>query len=141
MGNAASSWTICQECQGRGKKSRGLSKKARLRYQMEFDQFEKTNGEGTPPEHPKGHLYSCLNCSGCGLVPSDSQPISDTENYPHVAIIGGGIGGVAQLWLVCIAKFLLHFTNAIATLRYARKAMDSLCNKLVKPSRDWVFSD
>ena len=137
MGNAASSWTICQECQGRGKKSRGLSKKARLRYQMEFDQFEKTNGEGTPPEHPKGHLYSCLNCSGCGLVPSDSQPISDTENYPHVAIIGGGIGGVA-LAVACLhrkipftlyerdSNFEVRSQGYGLTLQQASKAIEGL---------------
>lgn len=137
MGNAASSWTICQECQGRGKKSRGLSKKARLRYQMEFDQFEKMNGEGTPPEHPKGHLYSCLNCSGCGLVPSDSQPISDTENYPHVAIIGGGIGGVA-LAVACLhrkipftlyerdSNFEVRSQGYGLTLQQASKAIEGL---------------
>lgn len=137
MGNAASSWTICQECQGRGKKSRGLSKKARLRYQMVFDQFEKMNGEGTPPEHPKGHLYSCLNCSGCGLVPSDSQPISDTENYPHVAIIGGGIGGVA-LAVACLhrkipftlyerdSNFEVRSQGYGLTLQQASKAIEGL---------------
>ncbi|SEF52026.1 2-polyprenyl-6-methoxyphenol hydroxylase [Flavobacterium urumqiense] len=93
--NAAVSWTICPECQGRGKKSRGLSMKARRQYKIAFDQFEKTKGEGTAPVHPKGHLYTCLNCNGSGLLPSASHPIPDKENYPHVAIIGGGIGGVA----------------------------------------------
>lgn len=93
--NAAASWTICPECQGRGKKSRGLSMKARRQYKIAFDQFEKTKGEGTAPVHPKGHLYTCLNCNGSGLLPSTNPPIPDKENYPHVAIIGGGIGGVA----------------------------------------------
>lgn len=101
--NEEASWTVCQECQGRGKKSRGLSKKVRLRYQMAFDQFEKTKGQGTAPVRPKGHLYSCLNCSGSGLVHSASQPIADKENYPHVAIIGGGIGGVA-LAVACLHR-------------------------------------
>ncbi len=66
-----------------------------LRYQMELNQFEKTRGEETAPVRPKGHLYSCLNCCGSGLLPASSPPIADKENYPHVAIIGGGIGGVA----------------------------------------------
>jgi 2-polyprenyl-6-methoxyphenol hydroxylase-like FAD-dependent oxidoreductase len=101
--NEEASWTICQECQGRGKKSRGLSKKVRLRYQMAFDQFEKTKGEGTAPVRPKGHLYSCLNCCGSGLLHSASPPIADKENYPHVAIIGGGIGGVA-LAVACLHR-------------------------------------
>ncbi|HEX9152320.1 MAG TPA: NAD(P)/FAD-dependent oxidoreductase [Flavobacterium sp.] len=97
------SWTTCQECQGRGKKSRGLSDKVRLRYRMAFDQFEKTKGKGTAPVRPKGHLYSCLACCGSGLLPSASHPIADKENYPHVAIIGGGIGGVA-LAVACLHR-------------------------------------
>jgi 2-polyprenyl-6-methoxyphenol hydroxylase-like FAD-dependent oxidoreductase len=99
----AASWTICQKCQGRGKKSRGISKKVQHRYQLAFDQFEKTKGEGTAPVPPKGHLYSCLNCSGSGLVSAASNPLSDKENYPHVAIIGGGIGGVA-LAVACLHR-------------------------------------
>lgn len=101
--NEKACWTICPECQGRGKKSRRLSKKVRLLYQIELDQFEKTNGEGTPPIRPKANLYSCPECSGSGLIPSDSFPEADTENYPHVAIIGGGIGGVA-LAVACLHR-------------------------------------
>ena len=41
--NEETYWTACQECQGRGKKSRRLRKKARLRYQAELEEFEKTN--------------------------------------------------------------------------------------------------
>lgn len=94
MKKEETSWTICQECQGRGKKNRGISKKARINYQKALDQFEKTK-EGIAPIPPNGHLYSCLNCSGSGLIPSTAHPLADTENYPHIAIIGGGIGGVA----------------------------------------------
>lgn len=97
------SWTICQECQGRGKKSRRLSKKARLHYQIALDEFEKMQGEGTAPLRPKGNLYSCLNCCGSGLLPAASPPIADKENYPHVAIIGGGIGGMA-LAVACLHR-------------------------------------
>ncbi len=61
------------------------------------------NDVGTAPVHPKGHLYSCLNCSGTGLLSSDSYPKADHENYPHVAIIGGGIGGVA-LAVACLHR-------------------------------------
>ncbi len=101
--NSATSWTICTECQGRGKKRQRLRKKVRLQYQKEFNQFEKTNSKGTPPVRPKGHLYSCQNCCGSGLIPSASHPIADTENHPHVAIIGGGIGGVA-LAVACLHR-------------------------------------
>ncbi|SHL75836.1 FAD-dependent oxidoreductase [Flavobacterium saccharophilum] len=103
MEDKQTSWTICPECQGRGKKSQRLSKKIRLRYQTELDQFEKSKGEGPAPIRPKAHLYQCLNCSGSGLLSSDSSPIADTENYPHVAIIGGGIGGVA-LAVACLHR-------------------------------------
>jgi len=101
--NTATNWTICPECHGRGKKRRRLRKKVRLRYRMALDQFEKTKGDGTAPVRPRGHLYSCLNCCGSGLLPSTSHPIADNENYPHVAIIGGGIGGVA-LAVACLHR-------------------------------------
>jgi len=88
-------FNICEECQGRGKKSQRLKKKVRINYQLECERFEKTNGEGIPPVRPKAPLISCSNCNGSGLVESSTLPIVDEEIYPHVAIIGGGIGGVA----------------------------------------------
>lgn len=96
-------WCICQECQGRGKKSRKLNKKMRLNYQAAYDQFEKTGGNGTAPVKPKGHLSLCLNCNGSGLIQSSSCPLANNENYPHVAIVGGGIGGVA-LAVACLHR-------------------------------------
>ncbi|RDI53562.1 FAD-dependent oxidoreductase [Flavobacterium glaciei] len=94
---------MCLECQGRGKKSRGLTKKARLQYQLKLDNFNKTNSEEAAPTPPKGHLHSCLKCSGLGLIPAINPPAADTENYPHLAIIGGGIGGVA-LAVACLHR-------------------------------------
>lgn len=101
--NTATNWISCPECQGRGKKSRRLTKKVRLQYQIALEQFEKSNGEGTEPVRPKSHLYTCLNCKGSGLIPSDSPTVADKQNYPQVAIIGGGIGGVA-LALACFHR-------------------------------------
>ncbi len=103
MENEKACWTICLECQGRGKKSRNFSKGARLRYQIECDLFEQMEKEGIAKVRPNRHLYSCLNCSGSGLVLSTINPIADKENYPHVAIIGGGIGGVA-LAVACLHR-------------------------------------
>lgn len=103
MKNEKESWAICPECQGRGKKSRGLSDKARRHYQIALDQFEKTNKQGTAPVRPKAHLYSCSKCSGSGLIHSANPPEADKENYPHIAIIGGGIGGVA-LAVACLHR-------------------------------------
>lgn len=102
LGNDATSWVMCQECQGRGKKSRKVSKKARLNYQLALDQFDKIQG-GTVPVRPKGHQYPCLNCNGSGLIQSAQPATVDNENYPHVAIIGGGIGGVA-LAVACLHR-------------------------------------
>ncbi|MWB94342.1 FAD-dependent monooxygenase [Flavobacterium sp. GA093] len=101
--NKEAGWTICEACQGSGKKSQRLSKKVRLRYQQAFEEFEKSNGEGTAPVRPKAHLNQCLNCNGSGLVAAASSPAADIENYPHVAIIGGGIGGVA-LAVACLHR-------------------------------------
>jgi len=101
--NKDDNWTICPECQGCGTKSKGLRKKVRLRYQRELDQFEKTNREGTPPVRPKAHRDTCLNCKGTGLIHSAATPLADQENYPHIAIIGGGIGGVA-LAVACLQR-------------------------------------
>ena len=132
-----SSWTICTECQGRGKKSQRISKKVRLQYQMALDQFEKSNGEGTAPVRPKSHLNICLNCNGSGLLPASSPPKADTENYPHVAIIGGGIGGVA-LAVACLHRgipftlyerdnnFEARSQGYGLTLQQASKAIDGL---------------
>ncbi|WP_010227888.1 FAD-dependent oxidoreductase [Gillisia marina] len=96
-------WAICPECKGRGKKRRRLRKKVKLRYQLAVDQFKKSNAVGPAPVRPKGHLYLCLNCKGSGLIASPIPTIADKENYPHVAIIGGGIGGVA-LAVACLHR-------------------------------------
>ena len=103
MKNEEACWTICPECEGRGKKSLRLRKKSRLRYKMAIDEFEKTQGEGKTSIRPKVTQYLCESCSGSGLIPAAGHPIADTENYPHVAIIGAGIGGVA-LAVACLHR-------------------------------------
>ena len=96
-------WTICPECKGTGKKKQRLQKKVRLNFQRELAQFEASKAEGMAPVRPSGHLSSCLNCSGSGLVTSAIKPVIGNENFPHVAIIGGGIGGVA-LAVACLHR-------------------------------------
>ncbi|WP_426483777.1 FAD-dependent oxidoreductase [Flavobacterium sp. 2] len=97
------SWTICEECQGRGKKSQRISKKVKLRYQLELEQFQNDGEEGKAPVPPKAHMKTCLNCDGSGLIQALNSPIADTEKYPHIAIIGGGIGGTA-LAVACLHR-------------------------------------
>lgn len=135
--NEETNWTVCPECRGRGKKSQRLSKKVRLRYQAALEQFEKNKGEGTPPIRPKSHLTLCTHCNGSGLIPAITHPIPDKENYPNLAIIGGGIGGVA-LAVACLHRgipFTLYErdTNFEArsqgyglTLQQASKAIEGL---------------
>jgi salicylate hydroxylase len=103
MKNEKKYWSACPNCQGRGRKNKRLRKKMRLQYQRELDQFEKSKSEGPAPVRPKGHLDTCLDCKGSGLVHSDSQALPDKENYPNLAIIGAGIGGVA-LAVACLHR-------------------------------------
>lgn len=103
MGNEQASWTICKECQGRGKKSRRIRKKVRLDYQIALKQFENDHAIGQSPIPPKSNLYTCLNCKGSGLISATNPPAPDNLNYPHVAIIGAGIGGVA-LAVACLHR-------------------------------------
>lgn len=130
-------WTACPECQGRGRKSRRLSKKVRRNYQRELDHFKSTKAEGPAPVRPKRHLDLCSHCSGSGLIAAVSFPVADKENYPHIAIIGGGIGGVA-LAVACLHRgipFTLYerdagFTERSQgyglTLQQASKAIEGL---------------
>src|SRR5690554_8180962 len=55
------------------------------------------------PVRPLGHLYTCPHCAGSGLISFKAHPIPDTENFPHVSIIGAGIGGVA-LAVACLHR-------------------------------------
>ena len=103
MENKKAYWTLCPKCYGRGKKNLKLRKKSRLRYQIANNEFEKNQAEGKASIRPKITQYLCDNCSGSGLIPAMSHPIADPENYPHVAIIGAGIGGVA-LAVACLHR-------------------------------------
>ncbi|MBW3518098.1 NAD(P)/FAD-dependent oxidoreductase [Flavobacterium sp. NKUCC04_CG] len=96
-------WRMCETCLGRGKKSRKLSTKARREYELLLDAFIKNPGEQTEPVRPKGHQYDCEQCGGSGLLSTAVFPLADIQNHPHIAIIGGGIGGVA-LAVACLHR-------------------------------------
>lgn len=95
-------WSLCLDCLGRGKKSKRIRKKAKLRYQRELAHFERHDRQGPVPVAPKGHLDNCASCHGTGLVQSPA-PVPVDDRYPHVAIIGGGIAGVA-LAVACLHR-------------------------------------
>lgn len=103
MENQKTNWTICEECQGNGKIRQRITKKAKLRYQNALSNFEKYSSEGTAPKPPKSHLNSCSICAGTGIINSQLLPIPNKEKFPHVAIVGGGIGGVA-LAVACLHR-------------------------------------
>lgn len=86
----------CNACNGNGVKSQGVSKKKLLRYEAALAQLK----EDSPlPKKPKSSMQLCTCCTGTGLIESNHPPLPD-PNYPHVAIIGAGIGGIA-LALAC----------------------------------------
>ena len=130
-------WNICKNCKGEGKKRQRLRKKERLDYQKSLEVFEKNNFKGISPIKPIGVLQTCSNCKGSGLIYSNIQPLVDKEKYPHIAIIGGGIGGAA-LAVACLHRgipfTLYERDNSFnersqgygLTLQQASKAMASL---------------
>ena len=103
MNTQKGSWSVCPTCNGLGKKTQRLRKSLRNRYQMELDLFEKTGSKGTAPLCPKGHQSPCSNCNASGLTPAAEYPLADKENFPHIAIVGGGIGGMA-LAVACLHR-------------------------------------
>lgn len=103
MENKELTWTVCLDCQGSGKRHGKITKNERYRYQLERDAFEKSNQQGSPPVPPKGQLVTCSFCNGSGLRSSETNPPADSTKFPHIAIIGGGIGGVA-LAVACLHR-------------------------------------
>ncbi|MGL2993121.1 FAD-dependent oxidoreductase [Flavobacterium sp. TSSA_36] len=128
---------MCLSCRGLGKIKQRIPKRVRLQYQKEVAQFQQSNLEGAEPVSPKGHWNTCATCSGTGLLLTTKTTSSSSEEYPHVAIIGGGIGGVA-LAVACLHRgipFTLFERDATfearsqgygLTLQQASKAMEGL---------------
>ena len=98
--NEKNYWAACNNCKGRGKTRQKLSKKARKRYQNELDEFKNSTTKTKAPTRAKTPSKPCTTCEGTGIIPSKSHPIPDSETMPHIAIIGGGIGG-AVLAIAC----------------------------------------
>ena len=86
--NSFTCWTVCHNCKGQGQKNRKQPKKSLIQQENIVS---------------KNKQISCKKCLGAGLVPSINFPKIDTENYPNIAIIGGGIGGVA-LAVACLHR-------------------------------------
>ncbi len=135
MQNEMNRWTVCKECAGRGKKKQRIKKSVKIRYEKALDEFKNSDQKGPLPVRPHAHLYPCSACSGSGLVASEESPIPDHEKFPRVAIIGGGIGGVA-LAVACLHRgipftlyerdenFAARSQGYGLTLQQASKAID-----------------
>lgn len=132
---AQPSWTVCPKCKGRGRVRQKIRKKVKLSYQAALIEFEQQGGSA--PERPKVHLSLCPTCLGSGLKAAALPPVADTENYPKVAIVGGGLGGVA-LAVACLHRgipFTLYERDSDfsarsqgygLTLQQASKAIEGL---------------
>ena len=101
--NIAKKWQICPECNGQGRVRQKIKRKKKLYYEKALEIYENTDQKGEKPIPPKSHLKICENCNASGIIPSENFPIPDTENLPNIAIIGGGIGGVA-LAVACLHR-------------------------------------
>ena len=99
--NKENNWAFCPECKGQGKIRGRLRKKVKLRYQSALDESEKI--QCSSPVRPESPLLLCLTCNGTGIIQATNFPFIDKENYPNIAIIGGGIGGVA-LAVACLHR-------------------------------------
>lgn len=99
-------WQVCSRCKGNGATRQRIRKKAKLQYQKELEAFQASehnrNTATSIPTPPRGYLLSCKQCGGSGLILQEfnsenyhKNENDNTANYPRVAIIGGGIGGVA----------------------------------------------
>lgn len=96
-------WIICQNCQGNGKKKQRISKKEKFLYEFLYAQFLESNQTEIAPELPKSSFVYCNKCKGSGLIQANNVPIPLNATFPHVAIIGGGIGGMA-LAIACLHR-------------------------------------
>jgi len=133
--NKKTHWNICKYCHGQGKIMRGPSKKRRRAYQRQMDAFNDKKIEDLP-KTLDSNFDICFDCVGSGLKESD-HVTKINPNYPHLAIIGAGIGGTA-LAVACLHRgipFTLYERdknfNARAqgyglTLQQASKAIQGL---------------
>lgn len=96
-------WTTCKKCKGLGNLKQRVRKNVRDRSQLEEKEFEQSKRENSPSTLTKKHYKACASCNGSGLIATDNNPIPNQKDYPHLAIIGGGIGGVA-LAVACLHR-------------------------------------
>lgn len=93
----------CKTCNGQGLKSQGISKRKMQRYEAALKKYHQHNTIMDEPIKPKSTMQICTSCLGTGLELTSNRPVPDHVSYPHIAIIGAGIGGIA-LALACLHR-------------------------------------
>lgn len=88
-------WQSCKHCKGQGTIRQKVRKKIKLQYQQLLENYFLDPQNNHKPTNPKGHLSTCNKCNGTGLQKTNTSPTPNTAQYPTIAIIGAGIGGVA----------------------------------------------
>jgi 2-polyprenyl-6-methoxyphenol hydroxylase-like FAD-dependent oxidoreductase len=96
-------WSICLNCSGWGTKNALSRKQAKDRFETSFKKYELDKKNGILSKRPKTTRCVCNCCSGSGLIPRKSLSLPQNETFPHIAIIGAGIGGVA-LAVACLHR-------------------------------------
>jgi 2-polyprenyl-6-methoxyphenol hydroxylase-like FAD-dependent oxidoreductase len=96
-------WTSCNNCFGNGRVHQKINRFARLRYQKACENHLKSPDIYPVPTPPAIHSMHCPNCFGTGLQKSIVLDLPNKPRYPKLAIIGGGIGGVA-LAVACLHR-------------------------------------
>lgn len=84
---SSSCLAVCAKCKGAGKLIQPASRKAKKRYKLSNNPQE---------QRPPPRIDGCKICQGSGLIevkPEESP--TPNHNFPHVAIVGGGLGGLA----------------------------------------------
>tara|TARA_R100000353_G_scaffold52219_2_gene41542 strand:- start:44790 stop:46184 length:1395 start_codon:yes stop_codon:yes gene_type:complete len=84
-------WCFCPDCLGRGKKNSKRHKKSNSKDEIAIKK----------PKQLQQKI--CKTCLGSGLIASENPPHPNCKTFPKVAIIGGGIGGMA-LAVACLHR-------------------------------------
>lgn len=94
-------WSVCKSCSGMGKKKQKKGKKSNEMPAIANSAIEDATIQKNDIKQPV--LKNCKTCQGKGIIPSAHFPQPDVEKFPHVAIVGLGIGGIT-LAVACLHR-------------------------------------
>ena len=101
-GDDQAEWTVCTVCDGQGKILKPPTRKARLRHKRARQENSNNDHDTTVPPL-LGRWEPCTSCVSQGLVevasatttPSSSPATVPRFEKPRIAVIGGGLAGLA----------------------------------------------